>query len=166
MRHPHLLLVGLSFVGLLGCDLLTPTIDADLAAGLVESILTSEGIKPSAVVCPEKQKAEKGHKFECTATCEGVEVHFSMEVLDDKGTVVASPRDHTLVVSQTEPEIAEDLQARGHEVESIDCHGDVWVAVKGAEVTCDVTDEAGVVYLWSATFTDDEGSHEHSIAPK
>ena len=30
----------------------------------------------------------------------------------------------------------------------------------------DVTDEAGAEYLWTATFTDDNGGHEHSIAPK
>ena len=37
---------------------------------------------------------------------------------------------------------------------------------QGATVTCDVTDEAGAAYLWTAKFTDNEGGHEHSLAPK
>lgn len=89
-----------------------------------------------------------------------------MKFLDDKGTVVATPRDHTFVVAKVEPEIATDLKAKGHSVGKIDCHGDVWVAVKGAKVTCDVTDEAGAECLWSAEFTDEHGTHSHSIAPK
>ena len=157
---------ALALVGLFGCDLLEPKIDQKLAEGLVESIITKEGLKPSAVTCPANQSAKKGHKFECTATIDGTDVHFALEVLDDNGTVSAEPRDHTLVVSKVEPEIKSDLLAAGHDVKSIDCHGDVWVAVKGATVSCDVTDEAGTAYLWSATFTGDSGEHEHSIAPK
>lgn len=159
-------LLASSLVGLFGCELLSPKIDADLAAGLVESMLTKEGVKADSVTCPDNQKAEKGNVFECTATVQGVEVHFSMEVIDTKGTVYATPRDHTLVVSNIEPEIAADLQSKGHSVASIDCHGEVWVAIEGASVTCDVTDEAGAAYLWTATFTDNEGGHEHVLAPK
>ena len=159
-------LLSVSLIALPACDALMPKIDADLAAGLVESILTKEGLKAKSVTCPDNQKAEKGNVFECTADVDGTEVHFSMEVIDDKGTVYATPKDHTLVVERVEPEIAADLKAKGHSVGKVDCHGDVWVAVKGAKVTCDVTDEAGAEYLWTATFTDDNGGHEHSIAPK
>ncbi|MCR9161029.1 MAG: DUF4333 domain-containing protein [Nannocystaceae bacterium] len=159
-------LVSVSLFALPACDLLTPKIDADLAGGLVESILTKEGLEPTSVSCPDNQKAEKGNVFECTADVKGVEVHFSMEVMDDKGTVYATPRDHTLVVERVEPEIAADLEAQGHSVGKVDCHGDVWVAIKGAEVSCDVTDEAGTEYLWTATFTDDDGGHEHSLQKK
>lgn len=59
-----------------------------------------------------------------------------------------------------------DLEAKWHRVAKIDCHGEVWVAIKGATVTCDLVDEAGKEYLWSATFTDDKGAHEHSVKPK
>lgn len=165
MRLSHAPL-ALALVGLFGCDLLTPKIDQKLAEGLIESILAKENVKASKISCPADQKAVKGTKFECTATVEGVDVHFSMEVLDDNGTVSAAPRDHTLVVAKVEPEIKADLQAAGHDVKSLDCHGDVWVAIKGVSVTCDVTDEAGAAYLWTATFTDDQGGHSHSIAPK
>ena len=149
-----------------GCDLLTPKIDADLAAGLVESLLTKEGVTAQSVECPKGQKAEKGNVFECTAKVNDVDVHFKMEVLDNKGNVMATPRDHTLVVKKIEPEIAADLQAKGHSVASIDCHGEVWVAIKDATVTCDVTDEGGAAYLWTAKFTDNEGAHEHKLEPK
>jgi hypothetical protein len=165
MRPSHLPL-ALALVGLFGCDLLSPKIDQKLAEGLIESILTKEGVKAEKISCPADQKATKGNVFECTATVGGVDVHFSMEVLDDNGTVSAEPRDHTLVVSKIEPEIKGDLQTNGHDVASIDCHGDVWVAIKGASVSCDVVDEAGTAYLWTATFTDDKGGHSHSIAPK
>ena len=165
MRWPIPLLVS-CLVGLPACDLLTPKIDADLAAGLVESVLTNEGLTVSSVTCPDGQKAEKDNVFECTATVDGTEVHFEMKVLDSKGTVIATPRDHTLVVAKVEPEIATDLKATGHDVAKVDCHGDVWVAIKGAKVSCDVTDEAGAEYLWTAEFTDDDGTHSHSIAPK
>ncbi|MBV1860379.1 MAG: DUF4333 domain-containing protein [Nannocystaceae bacterium] len=165
MRWPIPLLVS-CLVGLPACDLLTTKIDPDLAAGLVESVLTNEGLTVSSVSCPEGVKAEKDAAFECTATVDGTEVHFAMKILDGKGTVTATPRDHTLVVKKVEPEIAADLKAKGHDVSKIDCHGDVWVAVQGAKVSCDVTDEAGVEYLWTAEFTDDDGTHNHSIAPK
>ncbi|MGH1344566.1 MAG: DUF4333 domain-containing protein [Nannocystales bacterium] len=165
MRWPIPLLVS-CLVGLPACELLTRKIDPDLAGGLVESLLTSEGLTVSSVDCPDGVKAEKDTTFECTATVDGTDVHFDMKVIDDKGTVVATPRDHTLVVKKVEPEIAADLKAKGHEVSKIDCHGDVWVAVKGAKVSCDVFDEADVEYLWSAEFTDDDGTHSHSIAPK
>ncbi len=159
-------LVLVSSLSLLGCDLLTPKIDADLAAGLVTSILDKEGVKANSVTCPDNQKAEKGNVFECTADVAGTDVHFSMEVIDAKGTVYATPREHTVVVAKIEPEIASDLQARGHKVDKVDCHGEVWVTTKGSEVTCDVTDEAGAEYLWRATFTDDVGAHQHSLTPK
>ena len=162
----HGMLLSISLVSLFACDALMPKIDADLAAGLVRSILEKEGVKAQSVTCPDNQKAEKGNVFECVADVDGVEVRFSMEVIDAKGTVYATPRDHTLVVERVEPEIAADLQAKGHGVAKVDCHGDVWVAVKGATVSCDVTDEAGTAYVWTATFTDDQGGHEHSIAPK
>ena len=166
-RRVSLLLSSLLVLsGALGCDALTPKIDPDLAAGLVESLLEKEGLKAESVSCPDNQKVEEGNKFECTATVEGVEVHFAMEVIDTKGTVFATPRDHTVVVAKVEPEIAADLKTKGHSVASIDCHGDVWVAIEGAVVTCDVTDEAGAAYLWTATFTDNEGGHEHTLAPK
>ncbi len=158
--------LAFALVGLLGCDLLTPKIDKGLAEGLIKSILDREGLTAESITCPAGQTAEQGNKFECTATIQATEVHFAMEVIDDKGTVFATPRDHTLVVKTVEPEIAADLEARGHSVGSIDCHGEVWVALQGATVTCDVTDEAGAAYLWTATFTDDKGGHEHSIAPK
>jgi hypothetical protein len=128
--------------------------------------LTKENLEPESVTCPADQEAVKGTKFECVAKINGIEVHFAMEVLDENGTVHASPRDHTLVVSKVEPEIKADLLAKGHDVQSIDCHGDVWVAITGATVSCDVTDEAGTAYLWSATFTDDDGRHNHTIVPK
>ena len=163
-RIAPLLLV--SSVSLLGCELLGPKIDADLAAGLVQSILEKEGVKAESVKCPDNQKAEKGNVFECTADVAGTEVHFSMEVIDEKGTVYATPREHTVVVDKIEPEIAEDLKAKGHKVAKIDCHGEVWVTTKDSEVTCDVTDEAGADYLWTAKFTDDEGAHEHRLTPK
>ncbi len=165
MRWSVPLLVS-CLVVLPACDLLTTKIDPDLAGGLVKSILTNEGLTVSSVTCPSGQKAEKDNVFECTATVDGTEVHFDMKVLDSKGTVVATPRDHTLVVAKLEPEIAADLKAKGHDVEKIDCHGDVWVAIKGAKASCDVTDEAGGEYLWTAEFTDDEGTHNHSLAPK
>lgn len=158
--------LSLSLLALPGCDALMPKIDPDLAAGLVTSILEKEGLKADSVTCPDNQKVEKGNVFECTAKVGDSEVHFSMEVMDDKGTVYATPRDHTVVVEKVEPEIAADLKSKGHTVGKVDCHGDVWVAVKGAKVTCDVTDEAGTEYLWTATFTDDEGAHEHTLAPK
>jgi hypothetical protein len=164
--RPQSALILVSLVGLFGCDLLKPKIDQKLAEGLVESIITREGLTPSKVSCPPNQLAVKDVEFECTATVNGTDVHFALKVLDDVGTVEASPRDHTLIVSKIEPEIAADLLAAGHEVKTVDCHGDVWVAIKGATVTCDVTDERGTAYLWTATFTDDEGGHEHSIAPK
>jgi hypothetical protein len=164
--RPQAALIAISLVGLFGCDLLKPKIDQKFAEGLVESIFTREGVKPDSISCPGDQINQMGTKFECTATVNGTEVHFDLEVEDDQGTVRATPRDHTLVVSKVEPEIKSDLLAAGHEVKSIDCHGDVWVAIKGVSVTCDVTDERGTAYLWTATFTDDEGGHEHSIAPK
>lgn len=153
-------------LALAGCDLLMPKIDGTLAEGLVQSILEKEGLTPDSVECPDNQKAEKGNKFTCTAKVGGVDVHFDMEVIDAKGTVYATPSDHTVVVEKFEPEIAEDLKARGHAVKEVDCHGEVWVAVKGATVKCDVTDEAGTAYEWTATFIDDKGGHRHSIAPK
>lgn len=165
MRWPIPLLVS-CLVGLPACELLETKIDPDLAGGLVESLLTSEGLKVGSVDCPKGIKAKADTTFECTAKVDETEVHFDMKVIDDKGTVVATPRDHTLVVKKVEPEIAADLKAKGHDVDKIDCHGDVWVAVKGAKVSCDVTDEAGAEYLWSAEFTDDDGTHSHSIAPK
>lgn len=149
-----------------GCDLLKMKIDKSKAEGLVGGILTKEQITASSVTCPDDQPATKGHTFECTAKVGEVEVHFRLEVLDDEGTVMATPRDHTLVVADVEDEIKADLQAKGHEVKTIDCHGDVWVAVKGAVATCDLTDEAGTAYLWTATFTDDEGGHTHVVAAK
>lgn len=162
-RFTTLPVLALPLLALLGCD---PQIDQGLAEGLIESMLKKEGVSAESITCPKGEKAVQGNKFECTAKFGEVEVHFTMEVIDDKGTVYATPRDHTLVVEQVEPEIAEDLKGQGHEVASIDCHGDVWVAIKDATVSCDVTDEAGKAYLWTATFTDDEGTHEHKIEPK
>jgi len=166
MRWSVTALVLPSIVLSTGCDVFKPKIDPDLAGGLIESILKKEGLKADSVDCPDGQPATEGHTFECTATVADVEVHFTMEVLDDKGTVYATPSDHTLVVEKVEPEIESDLKAQGHSVGTVDCHGDVWVAIEGAEVTCDVTDEAGAAYLWTATFTDDDGNHEHSLKAK
>lgn len=156
--------LALACTTLFGCDALN-TIDPVQAQGLVESLLKKEGVTATSVTCPSGQKLEKGNKFECTADVNGIEVHFSLEVIDDKGTVFATPRDHTLVVEKVEPEIAADLKAKGHEVKEVDCHGDVWVAVKDAVVKCDVTDEAGAKYVWTATFTDNDGGHTHKIEP-
>jgi hypothetical protein len=147
------------------CDLLQPKIDKSLAEGLIRSILEKEKIKIDSIVCPADQPATKGHTFECLAVCVGTEVHFAMEVLDDKGTVTASPRSHTLVVKSVEGEIAEDLRALGHTVQSIDCHGEVWVSVPGAIATCDIVDSDGAKYLWTAEFQDDRGGHRHKIEP-
>lgn len=159
-------LAALVLFGLGACEILKPKIDRSKAEGLVKALLTKEKIEPTSVTCPDDQPIEKGHVFECTAVANAVEVHFTLEQLDDQGTVVATPRDHTLVVASVEPELKADLEAAGHKVASIDCHGDVWVAVKGATVSCDLTDEAGKPYVWSATFTDDKGGHTHSVAPK
>jgi hypothetical protein len=158
--------VALVCFGLGACEILQPKIDKTKAEGLVKTILTNEKIEPTSVTCPADEPIKKGHVFECTALAGEVEIHFKVEQLDDEGTVVATPRDHTLVVSSVESEIKSDLQAAGHQVKSIDCHGDVWVAVKGATVTCDLTDEADKAYLWTATFTDGEGGHSHKVTPK
>jgi hypothetical protein len=90
-------------------------------------------------------------------------VHFNIEVIDDQGTVMAKPRDHTIKVDSVENEIAEDLRLLGHSVASIDCHGEVWVSVPGAIATCDIVDEAGAKYLWTTEFTDGNGRHTHKI---
>lgn len=153
-------------VGLVACDLLKMKIDKAKDEGLVGGILSKEQISATSVTCPDDQPATKGHSFECTAKVGEVDVHFRMEVLDDEGTVMATPRGHTLVVADVEDEIKADLQAKGRDVKTIDCHGDVWVAVKGAVATCDLTDEAGTAYLWTATFTDDTGNHTHVVAAK
>jgi Fe-S cluster biogenesis protein NfuA len=165
-RHAlHTCVIALALLG--ACDVsFNSGIDKTKAEALVKSLLTKENITPTSVTCPEKQENKKGVKFECTAVANGTDVHFSMEVIDDEGSVMATPRDHTLVVASVEPEIKADLQAKGHQVAKIDCHGDVWVAVKGATVTCDLVDETGKEYLWSATFTDDKGTHEHSVKAK
>ncbi len=157
---PLLVLMGLG-----ACDL-TPKIDKSKAEALVKAVLTKESLAPTSVTCPENEKNEKGHTFECTAVANEVEVHFKMEVLDDQGTVMATPRDHTMVVSSIVPELKADLEATGHQLKSLDCHGEVWVAIKGATVTCDLVDEAGKAYLWTATFTGDKGEHTHTVAPK
>ncbi len=159
-------LLSVSLVALPACDALMPKIDPDLAAGLVGQILEKEGLTAKSIKCPDNQKVEKGNVFECVADVEGTEVKFSMEVLDSKGTVYATPKDHTLVVEKIEPEIAADLEAKGHKIGKIDCHGDVWVAIEGAVATCDVTDEAGTEYIWTAEFIDDKGGHKHTLAPK
>jgi hypothetical protein len=160
------MLLAVGSLSLLGCDMLQPKIDAKLAEQLVSSLLEKEGLKPDSVSCPSNQLVEKGNKFGCKAKVGDVEVDFQLEVLDDKGNVYAAPTNHTLVVSKIEPEIASDLKERGHSVDKVDCHGDVWVAIKGAKVSCDVTDEAGAAYVWTAEFLDDEGKHSHSIKPK
>jgi hypothetical protein len=148
------------------CDLLQPKIDNTKAEALVRSILEKEQIKIDSVQCPADQPATKGHKFECVATCAvGTEVHFSLEVMDDSGTVLAQPRSHTVAVKSVEQEIADDLAKLGHTVQSIDCHGEVWVSVPGAIATCDIVDEAGTKYVWTAEFKDDKGGHTHKIEP-
>lgn len=163
--RPVSLVLALGVVA--GCDFVIGNkIDKSKAEALVKSLLTKENITPDSVTCPEGQETKKGATFECTAVANGTEVHFRMEILDEEGTVMATPRDHTLVVKSVEPEIEADLEAKGHKVAKIDCHGDVWVAIKGAKVTCDLVDEAGKEYLWTATFTDDKGTHEHSVQPK
>ncbi len=150
-----------------GCDLLQPKVDKKLAEDLVGSIFKDEGLKVDSVECPANQPMKKGHKFECVAKAHGVDVHFEVEVMDESsGTVKASARDHTLVVSDVEPLIKADLESNGHQVSKIDCHGEIWVAVKGAVGSCDITDEANAVYVWTATFTDDEGNFSHEIKPK
>jgi hypothetical protein len=145
------------------CDLLQPKIDKSKAEGLVRSILEKEKIKIDSVECPADQPATKGHKFECVATCVGTEVHFSLEVLDDQGTVLAQPRSHTVATKSVEQEIAADLAKLGHQVKSVDCHGEVWVSVPGAVATCDIVDEEGTKYVWTAEFKDDKGAHTHKI---
>jgi hypothetical protein len=148
-----------------GCDLLQPKLDKGKLEALVRSLLEREQIKIDSISCPADQPVTKGHTFECLAVCVGVEVHFSMEVIDDQGTVMAKPRSHTVVVKSVENEIAEDLRKLGHSVQSVDCHGEVWVSVPGAIATCDIVDEAGAKYLWTAEFTDDRGTHNHKIEP-
>jgi hypothetical protein len=159
--------LALSLLGLGACDVsFGNQIDKSKAEALVKSLLTKENITPTSVTCPDKQENKKGLKFECTAVASGTEVHFTMEIIDDSGTVIATPRDHTLVVSAVEPEIKADLQAKGHQVAKIDCHGDVWVVITGATVSCDLVDETGKEYVWTAKFTDDKGAHEHSVKEK
>ena len=157
-------LVG-TIVSTTGCDLLKPKLDQGKLEGLVRSLLEREQIKIDSLSCPSDQPADKGHTFECLAVCQGIEVHFKMEVIDDSGTVMATPRSHTVVVKSVESEIADDLRKLGHSVQSIDCHGEVWVSVPGAVATCDILDEAGAKYLWTAEFSDDRGTHTHKIEP-
>jgi len=163
----RIVVTALALQGLGACDVVfNSKIDKTKAEALVKSLLTQENITPTSVTCPDDQENKKGVTFECIAVANGTEVHFGMEVIDDAGSVMAKPRDHTLVVASVEPEIKADLQGKGHQVATIDCHGNVWVAIKGATVTCDLVDEAGNAYLWSATFTDDKGTHEHSVKAK
>jgi hypothetical protein len=155
-----------AFVSTTGaCDLLQPKIDKSKAEALIRSVLEREKIKIDSIECPADQPLTKGHKFECVAVCVGTEVHFSMEVLDDDGNVMASPRSHTVAVKSVAEEIAADLRGLGHQVKSVDCHGEVWVSVPGAIATCDIVDEQGTKYLWTAEFLDDRGKHTHKIEP-
>jgi hypothetical protein len=160
-----ILLPLLALAPLLACDLFNK-VDADKAEQLIQTILDKESIKAEKITCPDGQSSKKGTSFECTAVVSGAEVHFTVEMVDDAGTALASPRDHTFPVAKLEPEIADNIRELGHTVAKLDCHGELWVAVKGAVVTCDVTDEAGAQYLWTAEFTDNEGGHSHKLEPK
>lgn len=164
-RFVTLALVSTFILASGACDLLAPKLDKGKLETLVRGILERESIKIDSIDCPDAQPVNKGHTFECLAVCVGTEVHFAMEVIDDEGTVMATPRSHTVVVKSVEKEIADDLRALGHSIASVDCHGEVWVSVPGAIATCDIVDETGAKYLWTAEFEDDRGRHTHKIEP-
>lgn len=132
--------------GLLGCDLDTTKLNAQMEATLEES-----GVLIKSVSCPEGKKNKEGETFECTGEAEdgtkfrvAASVKAGGEVKFDLVGRVVDPADlQGRLVAQTG--------------RKLDCGAAKRIAVKGVEIAC--KDDAGAV---SVVFTDDEGNNEFS----
>ena len=130
--------------GVLGCDLDTTKLNAQMEATLEEY-----GVLIKSVSCPEGKKNKEGETFECTGEAEdGTKFRVAASV--KAGGEVK----FDLVGRVIDPA---DVQGRlaAQTGRKLDCGTAKRIAVKGVEIAC--KDANGVI---AVVFTDDEGNNE------
>jgi hypothetical protein len=163
MSRPSLSIAVTMLLALAGCQskVSADTLETELIKWLAEQELVA-----SQATCPDKQKLDGGHVFECTAVVDGVEIPIRVEVINPSTGVVAwTPKYKTFTRPQIEDSIRALPEFAGREL-ALDCHKAVFVSVPKSKITCDVIDQGTAqAYVASFEFTDGQGSGTWQLDP-
>ena len=120
------------------------TLNVDNAEALVaRAVATQLGAEPT-VSCPKKVKVEKGGRFDCKVTIDGVDGVATIEQKDDQTNVEVVQVTGLLLTGKLENAIVERLQSQSGARVEADCGPRVRAAVVGETFRCHARDDRGV----------------------
>lgn len=163
MSRPSLFVAIPMLLALAGCK---PKISADTLEAELIAWLGEQGLSASSASCPDRQKLEGGHMFECTLMVDDVEIPVRVEVTNPTNGVVAwTPKYKTFTREEIEDSVRTLPQFSGRDLD-LDCHGTVFLSVPDSTITCNVTDRSSAQsYVATFVFTDDRGSGSWTVDP-
>ena len=168
VRALSIALVSLLTLGSAGCDLLQPKVSQKEMEKALADWLKGHDLVATDIHCPDNQLMEKGNSFECTCVVHEQKIPVSVTVTDPStGSVEWKPKFLTMKGEELAKEIKGKPEFSGHDID-VTCSDKVFVSVPDSEWKCDVVDKNAGNQAFVATlkFSDGEGKHDWSMAPK
>lgn len=120
------------------------TLNMENAEALVARAVAAQLGSEPTVSCPKKVKVEKGARFDCKVTIDGVDGVATVEQKDDQTNVELVQVTGLLLTGKLENAIVERLQAQSGAKVEVDCGPRVRAAVVGEAFRCHARDDRGV----------------------